>query len=508
MRRGPVPLLPLAVAVFCSAGLARLLWVLVGYYMVGQAERHHLETAWMIFIAVAIAAAACLPAARWTVALPSRAVAGPAMLVACIAASLLLYYRSLGVGLLSDDFVLLSLSPFAATDWQFFRPLPLVAWQLIHPLAGPAGLHVMNAALHGINAFLVYRLTRFLLPHAAPMQSVFAAAVFLTFPAAVEPVTWIAGVFDLAFVTAGLLYVDALLRGARRGAVPALLALGAALLCKETAVILPVLGWSLWFTASPPVRTLVWSTAMVIAFAAARMLFSDPPEISAPLGYFLKEMASRPFATLGAPFTAAELSDAPILFGLIPQLLIAGLITTYLIHRRHGLKPLLPASWILLGVAPLLSYFFISDTLQGSRYLYLPLVGWSILIAQLSDGGENRSLRISGALLVCVMVSYGLAGTVRHQSPWASAAATRDAILVEARRAVAAHGCEAATFADLPDSLEGAYVFRNGFAEAARQAGLRVVTGDAAPAGCPFAWRDGSFVATPAASGSDFPRTK
>lgn len=507
MRRGRVPLLPLAVAVFCSAALARLLWVLVGYYMVGRAERHHLETAWLIFISVAIAAAACLPAARWTAALPSRAVAGPAMVAACIAASLLLYYRSLDVGLLSDDFVLLALSPFAATDWQFFRPLPLVAWTLIHPLAGPAGLHVMNAALHGINAFLVYRLTQTLLPHAPPMQSVVAAAVFLTFPAAVEPVTWIAGVFDVALVTAGLLYVNALLSGSRSRSV-ALLSLGAALLCKETAVVLPVIGWTLRLVAPVPLRTLAWSTAMAAAYAATRMFFSDPPDITAPLGYFFKEMTTRPFATLGTPFTSAELSAAPILFGVIPQVLVAGLIATYLLHTRHGMRPLLPASWILLGVAPLLSYLFISDTLQGSRYLYLPLVGWSILIAQLSDGGDNRSLRRGGALLIALIVSYGVVGTVRHQAPWSAAAATRDAVLIEARRAMAEQQCGAAAFTDVPDSQDGAYVFRNGFAEAGQQAGVRVVTSDPAPAGCTFAWREGSFVATPEASDSDSPRTK
>jgi hypothetical protein len=100
----------LVVRVLCLAALGRLVWVVIGYYVLERSERHHLETAWLIFISVAIVAAACLPAARRTVALPSRAVAGPALLVACIAASLLLYYRSLEVGLLSDDFVLLGFS--------------------------------------------------------------------------------------------------------------------------------------------------------------------------------------------------------------------------------------------------------------------------------------------------------------------------------------------------------------------------------------------------------------
>jgi hypothetical protein len=499
------PLLPIAARWLFLAALARLVWVLLGYYVFGRAERHHLETAWIIVVVVAIVAAAWLPASP---APPFRRPAsiGPATVVAWIAASLLLYYDSLRVGLLSDDFVLLALSPVGA-DWQFFRPLPLATWKIVHPLIGPVGLHVMNATLHGVNAFLVYRLSAILLPHASRIQSVAAAAVFLSFPAAVEPVTWAAGVFDIALVTAALLYFNALLRGGSVRSVPALLAMGAALLCKETAVALPIVGWSLRFVAPVHVGTLAWSTAMAAAFAVTRMFFTDPPEVTASLGYFLKEMMSRPFATLGTPFTSVELSQAPVVFGVIPQLVIAALVATYLFHVRHGVRPLLPASWVLIGVAPLLSYFFISETLQGSRYLYLPLVGWSILIAQLSDAGRHRFLKTCGALLVSTIVFYGVAGTVRHQSAWVTAAATRDAVLLEAQRAVATHGCEAAAFAEVPDSEDGAYVFRNGFAEAARLHGIPVVATAAVAPGCTFTWTGGRFLAAAAATNADRPRT-
>jgi hypothetical protein len=240
--------------------------------------------------------------------------------------------------------------------------------------------------------------------------------MFLTFPAAVEPVTWAAGIFDVALVTAGLTYLNALLRSASGVSVPALLALAAALLCKETAVALPVMGWLLRLVAPVQLGNLAWSTAMVGTFAVTRMIFTDAPEITARL--FPQGDGVAAVATLGTPFTAVELSQAPIVFGMVPQLVIAALVTGYLFHVRHGLRLLLPASWILIGVAPLLNYFFVSDMLQGSRYLYLPLVGWSILIAQLADGGHNRYLKLSGLLLVGVIVSYGAAGIVRHQAAW------------------------------------------------------------------------------------------
>ena len=343
----------------------------------------------------------------------------------------------------------------------------------------------------------MFRLAAVLLPHTTPVQRAAAAGLFLTFPAAVEPVTWAAGIFDIALVTAALIYFNALLRSGSTLSVPALLAMAAALLCKETAVALPIVGWSLRLVAPVHLVTVAWSTAMAAAFAITRMLFTDPPEVTAPLGYFLKEMVSRPFATLGTPFTSLELAQAPLILGVVPQLVLAALVTTYLFQLRHGIRPLVPASWVLVGVAPLLSYFFISDTLQGSRYLYLPLVGWSILIAQLSDGGDNSYLRACGALLVGIMVLYGVAGTVRHQSPWVAAAAIRDAVLFEAQQAVASRRCETAAFVGIPDSEAGAYVFRNGFAEAAGLAGIRVVSSSAARADCTFTWREGAFAGGP-----------
>jgi hypothetical protein len=74
-------------------------------------------------------------------------------------------------------------------------------------------------------------------------------------------------------------------------------------------------------------------------------------------------------------------------------------------------------------------------------------------------------------------------------------------VLQEARRAAA--GCDAAAFANVPDHEEGAYVFRNGFVEAARTAGIQVSTSAAVK--CSFAWRDGTFVVD--AEPAD-PRTK
>ena len=62
----------ISVRILWLAGLARLLWVLAGYYVHEGAERHHLETAWIIFSALSMAAARAMLEHVLTLAAPSR----------------------------------------------------------------------------------------------------------------------------------------------------------------------------------------------------------------------------------------------------------------------------------------------------------------------------------------------------------------------------------------------------------------------------------------------------
>lgn len=69
-------------------------------------------------------------------------------------------------------------------------------------------------------------------------------------------------------------------------------------------------------------------------------------------------------------------------------------------------------------------------------------------------------------------------------------------MLEDAARVVAGCTCAAYAFEDLPDSVEGAYVFRNGFSEALqmRTARARVAAaGDVEP-GCRLRWNGEAFV--------------
>ena len=153
-------------------------------------------------------------------------------------------------------------------------------------------------------------------------------------------------------------------------------------------------------------------------------------------------------------------------------------------------------AWVLLCVAPVYSMFFISADLQGSRYLYLPACGWSLLVATilLETPGARRA-RL-GMVFAAALAVVWAAGVRLHLADWQDASRVRDRVLAGAARRLHRTDCAAVHFIGLPDSVGGAYVFRNGFLEALRAAdalGWKARVGGGDPA-CTFEWRGDLFM--------------
>jgi hypothetical protein len=107
---------------------------------------------------------------------------------------------------------------------------------------------------------------------------------------------------------------------------------------------------------------------------------------------------------------------------------------------------------------------FIGPDLQGSRYLYLGSSMWSVAVVAMVNPrtatapGRVPALILGGLALVSVMA------TLMHQGPWLEAAATRERVLKAAEELTS--NCHSVVATELPDNVDGAYVFRNGFIEA------------------------------------------
>jgi hypothetical protein len=448
-----------------------------GYYL-GGAARHHVETAWFWFVAATVLFVLGGGDRRGPTAAPPAILPrpSPVPIVLAVLLALMLYWPATRVGFLSDDFVLAARA--ARNDFfqgwtDLFRPIPLTLFRLAGP--NPILLHTINIVLHGLNAALVRRVARRLTTSAA---ATIAGLLFLTFPASVEAVAWCSGVQDVLMTTLTLLTLEA----ASADSAWAFAPLSAALLTKETAVAAPVL---LGATQPRRRRLVVITAVVVLGYLAVRIAYRALPDTYAvrPSAYTIKELVSRAFATLAVPLHSSLIQAHPWMGAAIVVGMVLLVLRAAIQGRRRSAdvkSVAVMVVWILVAVAPVYSYFFVTEDLAGSRYLYLSAIGWCTLVSMLLVG-EHASAGVASAAAVLLLVNA--AGTQANLRPWL--AATRDRVIAAVRQAKLA-GCHSVWVGSPPDSAAGAYVFRNGLAEAIHPVPLD----PDAPAGCRF---DGPF---------------
>jgi hypothetical protein len=430
------------------------------YYRVGGAQRHHVETAWMWFLAITVTFAALRPpATRPPAAAPSRLKLGRvALLAGFTSLGFGIYGSTLGLGFLSDDFVLAARAArneFLGPTAEFFRPLSL----LVYKLGGsrPFALHAFNIVLHGVNSALVVPLS--LAFGLSPTVAAVAGGLFLTYPGHVEAVAWCAGVQDVLMTALTLAAVVMFRTRPAWASMP----FAAALLAKETAVAGPALAW---LSQPRRWRAVAAGAGLVIVYAMLRIAFGPVSRgyIVAPTSYLIKELLVRPFATLTVPLHAEVVLRWPLVGVVLASAVVLLVMRAAWIWQgdRRVIATLVAlAVWVLAGAAPVYALLNITATLQGARYLYLPACGWAMLIAALLAPDRSR-WNLAASVALC---AAGVAGTMINLRPWSAASALRDEILGRAATARAA-GCVSVWVSDVPDSIQGAYVFRNGLAEA------------------------------------------
>ncbi len=489
-----------------ARGVALAVGAYIGFLMTAlflhrsHVRRHHIESAWFWLAALLLlyAALAVQPeghAEPRTTTTRDRTW----VMVAALVSAWIVYARSIGLGLLSDDFVLLQKAQ-SANFWrlgnEFFRPLPLMLWYVLHGVsAGPWLLHVINVTLHGVAAGVTGMLALKL--GWGRFWSLFATVWMVVQPSAVETVAWASGVQDLLMTVSvlGAVLLAASSVGFRSVLVVALLI--AALLSKETAVAAPALIAVFWMAGSRRAAQQHWrdvllAAATVAAYVTLRVFVAAPPDdyTRAPSGYFVKELIVRPFASLAVPWHDHAIADQPALgigWALFPLVL---LLATVVRNRPGSLfRALQFAVWVLIAISPVYAYFFISPHLEGSRYLYLAAPAWVLLLTGLlrsAFGARPSWLAAAVAAMVVLLSAFGVMLNLR---PWIAAAELRDVVLREARLARNGADCRAFTFEGVPDSLDGAYVFRNGFDAAVGESAT-------SPSGmdCRFRWDGSRFV--------------
>lgn len=464
--------------------LSLLLAALLGFAV----RRHHFESAGIAFGAGCVAFGVILW--RGMAACPAtqtqRPFPGFTVLGAPIVAAILAFGWSLGLGPLSDDFVLqewAKAGDWTPKEWPYLRPLPLALWQATVTVGGGwAALHGINVLLHATNSALVAWLAAGWI---GPRAGTVAGVLFALFPAGTEAVAWTAGVFDLAatffVLLSALVWMGCQPSPWRTAALMACCVGG--LLSKESAVVIPAIlalisvvtadrrGGQLRLEASALVLTTLTTCGVLVGRAAQSASLASHLENLPGDRRELKDLIVRPFAALAVPFRSeAGLTTEAYVVALAVLLAFGWLVLrVWKQHARNDRASiasdqfaalLVGVGWVVLSALPLLLQFFVSPTLEGSRYLYLPSVGFVVALSAIFSV-PGRDLVLPAAVLAVLIPIYATA-LRSEQHIWRQAADTRDLLLGQAATAVRTVPCRALTILDAPDNVRGAFIFRVG----------------------------------------------
>ena len=497
-------------ALLCAAYLT---FLLTRYFFPPHVPRFRIENFFMWFAAAGVAAACLRPASaadrRDDRDQPMDSSHFLVIFVCFVAVLFLEYWSALKVGFLSDDFVLADWA--ARRQWihvsatGFVRPIVPFVWAALSILPGQLAwnVHMANLLLHALNALLVVALATRL--GARRVEAIVAGAIFLTFPALTEALVWSSGMQDVLMTTFALAAILAVLDAdfSTGAAVAAAGGTLVAILTKETAIAVPVLAWLVAWASPLGIGkgrrriALVAMSAVTIVYALVRMALGMPSDYGAGVSrYFAKQLIVDPFASLGAPWSAAWI-ERHAFFSLARALLIVGLLVVAFAMWRRGAalkRAAVFAGWVLVGVLPVFSLFHVSGTLEGSRYLYLPAAGFSLFLAALARTAANlvgeRLLTPVVATAAALLVLPAVIASPSELARWTDAARLRDNILMSYVRVMPAASCGSIATEGDADTLNGAYVLRNGFVQALADLGAEVDPSGPSTPRCRVSWTD------------------
>jgi protein O-mannosyl-transferase len=419
------------------------------------------------------------------------------LLGAVLAATAIAYFWTLHFGFVYDDLGQIVANPliqswrfvpqyFHGNVWMqqsalgnYFRPLFLL-WLLVnHTLFGlhPAFWHLTTVGAHLGATALVYLLALRL----SRQQKVaaIAALVFGVHPAHVESVAWISGVTDALLA---LLLIPSFLafmnyrekKGGKWLAVSAGI-YGLALLTKETAVVLPVLAIAYVLLCPDESRKKKFVDALVLAlpFALVTVLYLllrasalhgvAHQTVDIPASISLYTLPSVLWFYLGhllAPLRLSAFYDTPYVthvswkYFLAPliAMIISVAVIAFAWWRTRSPLVAFAAAWIFIPLLPVLDLSLLPmGDFVHDRYLYLPLIGFALLVAMGLAALDRKEIagRPAGSLIAAVVAVVLIAGTIVHSLPW-----TDDVPLYE-------HGMKIAPLNDLPrNKLAATFVAR------------------------------------------------
>jgi hypothetical protein len=414
-------------------------------------------------------------------AAPLLPICGTLILVA------LFFYWNLHDSFLSDDYILISRTSLdlQAVKGYFtnaggdgaFRPIGNLYFALAGHWAGldPWKWHLCGLILHLLNCALLYFLTWIL--WANPVISLNSALLFGLHGTRPEVVVWTAGNFDslaCCFSLAALICAF-LSRDSRRAFTYLPMVAGfltLAIWSKESAYALPLMligfAWAAKDPRRPDIRrSLVCAVLVSTALFVHRwVLFGGPGGYSNPatgrpavlsLSFLssAKALLLRLWAILLFPINW----DASDRWGLpVCTALSAGVVLCLVwgANRKSFRTYASLLSMTACTLLPAIHLALIGESCLGSRILYLPSVGFSVLCAHLMATSKSVAWRVITQTALVVSVSVVLAYNLHA---WHQTSRMADRFCADI-----ANGKEPVVFA-APSVVDGVFFFANGLSE-------------------------------------------
>jgi tetratricopeptide (TPR) repeat protein len=327
----------------------------------------------------------------------------------------------------------------------YYRPVWLYWYWLNYRLFGlhPMGWHATTAAVHLTAVWLVYRIARIL---GGELDSaLLAALLFGLLPVHAEAISWPAAV-DMPLVATlelAAFYLFIARRNPARSISPsALLVYGFALLAHESAVTFPALiAAYVFFLESPAGERTLRTRARLMTFCLApfvaetvvylilhelvvgaisrpmvgdhltygQALMSMPGALAIYLRLLVVPWAAGPAHRLLPP---AGLAAPDFWIAIAIVVVAAGIFGLAIRNSSRRRLYLFCAAWMAISIAPAMNLpSFRSDMIVQDRYLYLPSVGWCLMIAIAVAGFARRNLyrQAVSAAAAALLVVYAAA---------------------------------------------------------------------------------------------------
>ena len=350
---------------------------------------------------------------------------------------------------------------FSRSVWNFFpgvttsnyyRPLMHTVYLLTYHLFGlnPWGFHLVNILFHcGVSVLVFLVIQRFLPEQRASESSAYlspsflAAMLFAAHPIHTEAVTWIAGLPDVAFTFFYLLsfYLYVRSKTMQPGSyIFSIVCFGVAAFFKEPALTLPalLLAYDYVFREeltrlSDYVKRLIPYLVIEAGYLALRIhvLGGFAPQKRHTLSAYQYAVNVFPLfikylekllipLSLNAYYVFHPITSLFELKGFLSLIATIAFVGLLLLALKKNRAAFLGLLFVAVPLLPVLYIPALGENAFTDRYLYLPSVGYVLLLALFLSWAREKLPSAAGSISIAFIVVFGLyaVGTITRNNVW------------------------------------------------------------------------------------------